>query len=508
MSSPETPYPVELAELSGEQTYLDDDKPRSECGVFGVYAPGSKAAWESYYALHQMTHRGHESAGIAVVHDGRIQIGSGDGEPVQVFDKAALDGLPGEIGIGHNRYSTTGESSKANEHPFLAEGPLGEVALSHNGNLTNIRRIRQWVETRGITPEGTTDSELAAYVIAHAGGQSWEDNIHRFMDLAEGAYSMAMLTKDALYAFRDPHGVRPLYLAQTEGGWAVGSETTIFRSLQYHPYRAIAPGEVVRINGEDLPKTVEHRPDSRQALCLFEYIYFSAPASELEGKRVNRVRKDIGRQLAREAPADVDVVFGVPESGTPMALGFADQNDYKYEPGLQKGWGSRTFIDPRDKERLVEMKFNPFPEVVGGKRVCIVDDSLVRGNTMPNVVRMVRRAGATEVHVRIGCPPLIDTCHMGVNISERSELLAAQEQGLDAIQGHLGVNSLAYVSLQGVLAAAERDFSETCTACLTRVYPFKVKDKRDAYAVSDSLAAAPNLFRTLNPRDRNPRRTG
>lgn len=463
----ERPNPAER-----ESLVLESEKPRHECGVFGVYAPDIDVAREAYLGLRTLQHRGHESAGIAVSQNHSIRRHSGQGLVDQVFDRETLDQLQGEMAIGHNRYSTTGESSAENEHPFMAEGPLGEMALAHNGNLTNIHDLRQDLAERGIQSAGSTDSELAARWIASAGDRDWSENIRAFMKRAEGAYSMVLLTGREVYGFRDPHGVRPLQLGHRGNDWAISSETLTFRTLGYHPKRGVAPGEIVRLHGGGI-EYVSHSPADRKALCVFEYIYFSRPDSQLEGKLINRTRKAFGRELAKEAPAAVDVVTPVPQSGSPFAEGFADQLGLHHEMAFARNaYIGRSFIEPTDRRRVVEMKLNPFADVVRGKRVCVLDDSLVRGNTMPAVIDMLHDAGATEVHVRIGSPPLIDTCHLGVDIPTQEELIAVNKS-VEEIRQHIGAHSLAYLSEEGMYRALEKEAGELCAACMVGKRPFR-----------------------------------
>lgn len=437
-----------------------------------MYAPDIDVAREAYLGLRTLQHRGHESAGIAVSQGGSIRRHSGPGLVDQVFDRETLDLLQGELAIGHNRYSTTGGNSAENEHPFMDKGPLGEMALAHNGNLTNPDDLRKDLEERRIRAAGSTDSELAARWIASAGGGSWSENIQAFMERAEGAYSMALLTGREVYGFRDPHGVRPLQLGFRGNNWAISSETLTFRTLGYHPKRSVAPGEIVRLHQGGL-EYVSHSPADRKALCVFEYIYFSRPDSQLEGRLINRTRKAFGRELAKEAPVDVDVVTPVPQSGSPFAEGFADQLDLHHEMAFARNaYIGRSFIEPGDRRRIVEMKLNPFADVVRGKRVCVVDDSLVRGNTMPPIIDMLHDAGATEVHVRIGSPPLIDTCHLGVDIPTQEELIAVNKT-VEEIRQHIGAHSLAYLSEDGMYRALEKGSDELCAACMIGRRPFR-----------------------------------
>jgi amidophosphoribosyltransferase len=463
---------------------LETEKPRCECGVFGIYAPDLDVSREACLALQTLQHRGHESAGIAVNNGGVIERHSGKGLVTQVFSrKEILDGLRGEFAIGHNRYSTTGGGGAENEHPFRANGHLGELAIAHNGNLTNPEAFALDLARWGIPVTGTTDSELAALWIAHVGGDTWEENIQAFMEKAEGAYSMAVLTERSMYAFRDPHGVRPLQIARTGAdGWAVSSETLTFRTLGYRPYREVSRGELIRIDAEGF-RTISHQPAEREALCVFEYIYFSRPDSELSRKSINRIRKHMGRELANESPVDVDVVTPVPQSGNPFAEGFADELGLHHEVAFARNaYFGRSFIDPNPEERrrIVEMKLNPFVDVVRGKRVCLVDDSLVRGNTMPIIVDMLWDAGATEVHVRIGSPPLVDTCHLGVDIPTKEEL-AAHNQSVEQILADMKAHSLAYLSEDGMYRAVRRSADTVCAACMTGERPFAGATPRHAH---------------------------
>ncbi len=496
---------------------LDDEELRCECGVSGIKADHDITPL--FRDIHdQLPHRGHDAAGIAVRQEGRIIQKSGKGIASQVFDDELIARMEATEGVGHNRYKITGEGLT----PVVAEGRHGRVAVSHNGNLTNVEEMKEHIRSLHVpVPENATDTLLIALWTVNGPGRSIEENMELLRDdYAEGAFSLAVLVEETgdVLGLRDKHGVRPLNYGKIKGGRTLMSETVPLRVISGHRGREIKPGELVRLKVDGL-ETISHHPDKRRALCAFEYIYFSRSESSLDGKYVESVRREIGRELAREAIArgglpSVDIIAGVPYTSIPMAKGLAREAGlYElFDDVVSKNqYSVRTFINPdagpnsgldelslhelaerqkmieKFRREAVERKFNPLvPILQENPRVLLIDDSIVRLNTMPQVIAMLRDAGATEVHVLIGCPPIIDTCHMGVNIPERAGLAAANVS-VEQIRRKIGANSLEYLSPQGLLNALGLEFDDVCMGCMTSRYPFEIKDKRDPYVVADTL---------------------
>lgn len=451
----------------------DRDGPRDECGVFGVYAPGSDVARLAYFALYSLQHRGQESAGIAVCEDGHITTLRERGLVSQVFDEQKLRALPGQMALGHVRYSTTGSSNWENSQPVYRSAKR-EVALGHNGNLINAVELREALTAKGVTFAGTSDSEVIAAMLAAHEGPTIEDAVAAVMPQLEGAFSIVVMTPEAVVAFRDPLGLRPLALGKLGDRYCVASESCAFDMLGAEFVREVAPGEMLSLGerGIDVRQVV---PRSRDAFCVFEHIYFARPDSKLEGRLVYESRRKMGEILAREAPVDADCVVGVPDSGTPAANGFAVASGLPREDGLVKNrYVARTFIQPGDELRKqgLRMKFNPLPQVVGGKRLVVVDDSIVRGNTTRQLVKMLREAGATEVHLRISAPAIRHPCHYGVDMSTREEMVA-HGRTVDEIATELGADSLAYLSLDGVYQAIDAPRDAHCDACFSGDFPLE-----------------------------------
>jgi amidophosphoribosyltransferase len=449
------------------------DHPHEECGVFGIYAPGEDVARITFFGLYALQHRGQESAGIAVSNGRAILSHKEMGLVAQVFDEASLEPLKGNLAIGHTRYSTTGSSRVTNAQPFTLEAYLGPLALAHNGNLTNAAELRLDLLKRGVGLTSTSDSEVATLLLLTPQGTSWRERIDYFMEQAEGAYSMTILTRDALYAVRDPLGLRPLALGKLgDHGWVVASESCAFNTIGAEFVREIEPGEAIMIDG-DGARTILQRPGTKQALCLFEYIYFARPDSTLRGQLIHQVRMELGRELAREAPADADLVMGVPDSATPAAIGYAQEAGLPYAEGLIKNrYIGRTFIQPDDRLRKqgVALKYTALSSTLAGKRVVVVDDSIVRGNTTGPIVRLLRSAGATEVHMRVSSPPIRHPCFMGVDMATYPELIA-HRLSEDEIARYIDADSLRYLSYEGLLRATGRDPNTFCGACFTGSYP-------------------------------------
>jgi amidophosphoribosyltransferase len=450
----------------------DREGPRDECGVFGVYAPSHDVARLAYFGLYALQHRGQESAGIATCEGGHITTLRELGLVSQVFDEEKLRALEGDMAIGHVRYSTTGGGAWENTQPVWRDDGR-EVALAHNGNLTNAVELYNELRERGINFRGTSDSEIIAAMLSTEEARPIENAVAAVMPRLEGAYSTVVMTKRAVVAFRDPNGVRPLSLGRLEDGhWVVASESCAFDIIGAELVREVSPGEAVSLTADGL-ESRQVVPSERPAFCVFEHIYFSRPDTRLEGRVLQQVRGKMGEILAREAPVDADLVISVPDSGNPAANGFARAADLPKDDGLIKNrYVARTFIQPGQELRKhgLRMKFNPLPEIVAGKRVVVVDDSIVRGNTTRQIVGMLRGAGATEVHLRISAPPIRHPCHYGIDMSTREEMIAHDRTEAEVAQ-ELGADSLAYLSLEGVYEAIGTPREHHCDACFTGEYP-------------------------------------
>ena len=464
-----------------------------KCGVMGIFAPGEDVARLAFFGLHSLQHRGQESAGIATADigapDAQIYRFAEMGLVTQIFHEEVLQGLGGGThAIGHTRYSTTGASHELNMQPLVVSGPHGDLALAHNGNVVNADVLRADLEERGIEFATGTDSEVLAQMIAHAPGGTWEERFTYAMRRANGAYSLTVLTRDALFGVRDPLGIRPLCLGRLDAGWVLASETCALDTLGAELVRELAPGEVVRIDG-DGPQwwSSGAEPDGERtsALCLLEHIYFARPDSRLQGELLYAVRMRMGAQLAREHPAEADIVIGIPDSATAAAVGYAQESGVPYVEGLVKNrYVGRTFIQPdqRLRERGVELKFNPLPELLEGRRVVVVDDTIVRGTTTPRVLAMLRKGGAAEVHMRITSPPITHPCFYGVDMATRGELIAAHLE-IEQIREHVGADSLGYLSLAGTVLATGQTEDRLCTACFSGQYPSAVPLQLDKLAL-------------------------
>lgn len=454
---------------------------RDKCGVFGVFAPGEDVARITFYGIYALQHRGQESAGIATGNGRRIHIRTGMGLISQVFDENDLPFLPGFVAIGHTRYSTTGSSRIENAQPVYVEGEHGQVALCHNGNLINAELLRNDLEDHGYTFNSSTDTEIIAQMLASAPGGDWQERVTNVMRAIQGAYCLVALTPRQLIAMRDPYGVRPLCLGRLNRiGWVVASETCALDHLGAELVREIAPGEAVVIDrsGVNAFQAVEAQ---RPALCVFEYIYFARPDSVLRDKLLYPVRMAMGRELARQTPVQADLVLGVPDSAIAAAIGYSHESGIPFGEGLVKNrYVGRTFIQPdqRLRDQGVYLKFNPLKQVISGKRLVVVDDSIVRGTTTPKVVEMLRRAGAGEVHMRICSPPIQHPCYFGIDMATQWELIASSKT-VEEIGRHIGVDSLDYLSIEGLMRAVEQPRSSFCTACFTGDYPMPVQLQMD-----------------------------
>jgi amidophosphoribosyltransferase len=454
------------------------DGPRDECGVFGIYAPEHDVARLAYFALYALQHRGQESAGIATAQDGLIMTTREVGLVSQVFDEPKLRALVGDAAIGHVRYSTTGSSAWENAQPIW-RSDRRELALAHNGNLINALELHSRLRERGVEFRSTSDSEIIAALLSNHEAERIEDVLADVMPRLEGAYSTVVMTRDGVVAFRDPAGLRPLVLGRLGNRYCVASESCALDIIGAELLRDVLPGEMVSIGarGIESRQAVE---SERRAFCVFEHIYFARPDSRLQGNRTQVSRRKMGEILWREAPVEADVVIPVPDSGNPAAAGYSKASGIPQDDGLIKNrYVARTFIQPGQALRRqgLRLKFNPMPEVVRGKRLVVVDDSIVRGNTTRQIVAMLREAGASEVHMRISAPPIRHPCHYGIDMSTREEMVA-HDRTVDEVAAELGCDSLAYLSLEGVYQAIRSTRDTHCDACFTGDYPLAGTDDR------------------------------
>ncbi len=475
------------------------DRPREACGVFGVYAPGEDVARISYFGLYALQHRGQESAGIATTDGSQLHIHRQMGLVAQAFTEEDLASLSGFAAIGHTRYSTTGSSLIQNAQPLTIETDLGPLAVAHNGNLTNTDGLRQRLTELGRDLEATSDTEIIAHLLALAPGSTWVEKIRRVMPSLQGAYSLAMLTREGVIAVRDPHGVRPLGIGKLQDHWIVASETCAIETVGGEAVREVTPGEIIIItdDGPDGLKSHTGMPPVATGACLFEYIYFARPDSEIHGRSLYLARQRMGAQLAAEYPVEADLVIGVPDSATPAAAGYAAARGLPYADGLIKNrYIGRTFIQPDQRLRQlgVKMKFNTLGAVLAGKRVVMVDDSIVRGTTIRPLVKMLRDAGAAEVHLGITSPPFRWPCYLGLDVARRSELIAARLPDVDAIAREVGVDSLHYLALDSLIDAIDLPRSLFCTGCFTGTYPVPVQmSLEDQLSLERELAAGASV---------------
>ena len=459
---------------------LDDDKaPQDACGVFGVWAPSEEVAKLTFYGLYALQHRGQESAGIAASDGERILIYKDMGLVSQVFTETDLASLTGDLAIGHCRYSTTGSSTWVNAQPTLRPTKYGTLALAHNGNLTNTGDLAEMVQKlegdNAKTGRGaTTDTEIMTALIGLQDEKNVEASAIAVLPKLEGAFSLVFMDEKTLYAARDRHGVRPLVIGKLERGWVVASETAALDIVGAAFVREVEPGEFLAINEDGIRSQMWATPDPKG--CIFEYVYLARPDTTIAGQGVHATRVRIGKRLAIEAPVEADLVIPVPESGTPAAIGYAQQSGIPYGLGLVKNsYVGRTFIQPSQTIRQlgIRLKLNPLREIIEGKRIVVVDDSIVRGNTQRAIVRMLREAGAREIHVRISSPPVEWPCYYGIDFATRAELIASGLE-VEEIRRSIGADSLSYVSMEGLIAATTIDENKLCTACFTGTYPIAV----------------------------------
>ena len=438
----------------------------------------------AFFALYALQHRGQESAGICTADGESLSNLTGMGLVSQVFHERDLSKLGGWLSIGHTRYSTTGSSRVENAQPFVVgsrpavdgEGHLGSLALAHNGNLVNVDEVRSEVERLGIRPRTSTDSELIAHLIAHAPGDDWPTRMRQVLATLKGAFCLVMLTRDRVYAARDPWGIRPMVLGRLADGWAVASESCALDTIGAQLIREVAPGELLSIGADGVRSESFSFGTRQRAGCSFEFIYFARPDSLIDGQLVYSTRERMGEELAREHPVEADFVMPVPDSATPAAIGFARAAGLPYREGLVKNrYIGRTFIQPQQQQREagVDLKFNPLPEVLRGRRIALVDDSIVRGTTTPRIVAMLRRAGAAEIHLRICAPPIRYACHFGLDTAPEDTLIA-HNHTVDEIRAEVGADSLGYLSLDGLVKAIALPEQGLCNACFHGRYPMAI----------------------------------
>ena len=456
---------------------------RESCGVFGVYASGINVAQTVFFALFALQHRGQESAGIAVTDGDGIKLHTNMGLVSQAFTENDLALLKGYIGIGHNRYSTSGSSRPVNAQPIIAKADGLTIALAHNGNIINFELLRDELQQRGYHFHTSSDSEIIANLILASPGQNWEKKIEYAMHRLQGAYSLVILTEDKLIGVRDSLGVRPLCLGTIDNGWSIASESCALDHIGAQFVREVEPGEIVIIDSQGMKSF--KKKNAKKALCIFEYIYFARPDSIIEGKLLYPVREAMGRGLAEEYPIDADFVMGVPDSATASGIGYSNLSAIPYCEGLLKNrYVGRTFIEPdqRMRELGVQLKFNPLSQIIAGKKLIVVDDSIVRGTTTPRVVSLLKKAGAAEIHLRICAPPIRYPCFFGVDMAARWQLIAARKT-VPEIREYLGVDSLGYLSLDGLIRAVGLPRDIFCLACFTGAYPIPVQIEMDKLAL-------------------------
>ena len=457
------------------------DKFREECGVFGIFGH-AEASNLTYLGLYALQHRGQESAGIAASDGSLVRVSKAVGYVNDVFNGETLAKLPGTTAIGHVRYSTAGDSGVANAQPIVVDSYHGQLALAHNGNLVNAGEVRDALIREGAIFQTTADSEVLVHLFARSKGANAEAAIIEAISQVRGAFSLVMMTRDRLIGARDPHGFRPLVLGKLRDSWVLSSETCALDLIGASYVRDVEPGEIVVVSDQGLKSSKPFAP-ARRSQCVFEHVYFARPDSYVFGESVNEVRTEFGRRLARESGVEADVVVPIPDSGVCAAVGFAEAAGIPMRFGLIRNhYVGRTFIEPQQSIRHfgVRVKLNPVRSILDGKRVVLVDDSIVRGTTSRKIVRMVRGAGATEVHMRISCPPTISPCFYGVDTPRRSELIAATHT-IEEIRRYLGADSVAYLSLEGLTGAVRGGKNAYCTSCYTGEYPVAFPRDEAAY---------------------------
>jgi len=458
------------------------------CGVFGVYAPNEDVARLTFFALFALQHRGQESAGIATTDGKKLSVYAKMGLVSQVFNEESLSHLGGNIAIGHNRYSTRGSSRACNVQPIVVGKGSNAVAVAHNGNIVNAEHLYEELCEQGYTFHSSTDTEVIANLILASPEKNWVDKIRYAMHRLQGAYSLTVMTKDSLFGVRDPFGVRPLCLGAIDSGWVIASESCALDHIGARFIREIEPGEVVSITGNGVDS---YRDEvGRRALCIFEYIYFARPDSVINGRLLSLARQAMGAGLAQDHSVAADLVMGVPDSATSAGIGYSRQSGIPIDEGLIRNrYVGRTFIEPdqRIRDLGVKLKFNPMPHTLKDKRLVVVDDSIVRGTTTPSVVRILRRAGAKEVHMRICAPPIRYPCFFGVDMATRQELIAAQKT-IPEICDFIGADSLGYLSIERLIKAVALPKDTFCLACFTGDYPIPIQLEMDKLALETTQA--------------------
>lgn len=473
----------------------EPDRPREACGVFGIFAPGEDVARLTFFAIFALQHRGQESAGIVTGDGSRLYRHVEMGLVSQVFTESTIRHLPGHVAIGHTRYSTTGSTRIENAQPVHMVSDLGEFALAHNGNLTNTLTLRARLLADGVKMSTTSDTELIAMLLAKAPGRTYREKIQNVMPQIEGAYSLVLLTPTEVIGIRDPHGVRPLTIGRLKDHWMIASETCAIETLGGEPIRDVGPGEIVVINGDgpEGMREFEGQKSQGMAACLFEYIYFARPDSTINHRSLYFARQRMGARLAEEYPVAADVVIPVPDSASPAAAGYAAARKLPFAEGLIKNrYIGRTFIQPDQTMRQlgVKMKYNALGAVLKGKRVVVIDDSIVRGTTTKPLVKLLREAGAVEVHLGVASPPFRFPCYLGLDVARRSELIAARLQDTADIAREVGADSLHYLTLDGLVAAIDLPRSTFCVGCFTGNYPVPVDmDDADKFALEPAARA-------------------
>jgi amidophosphoribosyltransferase len=455
------------------------DVPHDECGVFGVYAEGEDVSRLTYFGIFGLQHRGQESAGIAVSDGSEISSYKEMGLVSQVFDEQILSSLHGHVSLGHTRYSTTGSSVLCNAQPVVVESKFGPLAIAHNGNLINTSILRAELEADGVTFESTTDTEVMARLLAHSNANTIEDAVVDMMEKVKGAYSLLILNRDKLIGIRDPFGVRPLVIGKLNGThYILSSETCALNLVGGRFIREVEPGEMIVIDKTGV-REIQAVPTRRHALCVFEFIYFARPDSMMYGRTLHAMRRSMGHVLAEEHPVpNAHLVIPIPDTGTPAAIGYAEASRIPYGEGvIRNRYVQRTFIQPnqRMRELGVRMKFSPLRETLAGKRIVMVEDSIVRGTTTGPTIKMLRDAGAAEVHVRISSPPIKFPCFYGIDMAKQTELIAAQKS-VEEIREHINADSLGYLSIQGLVRAIGLKRDKFCLACFDSRYPIEIPD--------------------------------
>ena len=469
------------------------DHPNEECGVIGVFTPEGEASRLAFFGLFALQHRGQESAGIVVANGENVVVHADMGLVTQIFREPDFYPLIGDMAIGHTRYSTSGSSELCNAQPLLVDGKHGQLAVANNGYIINALQLRDQLQDEwNCTFASTTDTEVIAQLLAHATGANWEDRVFQCMRQLEGAYSIVVQTKDTMIAARDPLGIRPLCLGKLNGGWVVASESCALDHIGAEYIRELDAGEVIIVDGNGLQTATWSGGTGRQALCVFELIYFARPDSLMAGQLVHSARQELGAQLAREHPVDADLVIGIPDSSTAAAVGYAQESGIPFSEGLVKNrYVGRTFIEPEQRLRDlgVRQKFNTLVDVIQGKRLVVVDDSIVRGTTTPHVVNLLKKGGAKEVHMRVCAPPIKHPCFMGVDMASREELLAANNT-LEDIRTIVGADTLGYLSVEGLLEVVGGTKGGFCDACFTGNYPVPVQLELSKLALEQPGPAA------------------